>query len=580
MHWFVDLFLNSHGVAHAVVIVAAIAAIGLAIGHVKVKGASLGIAGVLFVGLLVAHFGIRIDHDVLEFLRDFGLVLFVFTIGLQVGPGFFASLRRQGPALNLAAGAIVLGGAGMTVLLYALLMPRSALPAAMGLLSGATTNTPSMAAAQATFAEHAKARTPASDAVAATQPATTAPTATSEPYADADAVIGSAYAIAYPLGICGVLLTMVLIRKLFRIDVMDEQRLLAAMDDQHPALDVCNIELGNPALIGRTIREVPTVGKNGVVITRLLRDGRVEIARSDMALQAGDVMTVVGPADALADMEMILGKRTTIDVRAISGDITSQAFLVSNRSAAGRTIADLALGERFGVRVTRILRSGVELPVTTSARLQVGDRIMTVGQREHMAAVASEVGNNIKVLDKPMLIPIFIGLALGVIVGTLPMNVGLPMPVRLGLAGGPLIVAILLSRIHRIGPLVWFMPDSANYMLRELGIVVFLACAGLKSGGTFAETLRAHGVQWLLIGSLITIVPTLTVGLIARGVFKMNYLTLCGMLAGSMTDPPALSFATQITRSDAPTIAYVTVYPLVMLMRVLLAQAIVIWLSL
>jgi putative transport protein len=599
MQWLVDLLNKPEGVAHSVLVVALVSAIGLAIGNIKFKGVGLGIAGVLFVGLLFAHFGITLHKEVLEFLRDFGLILFVFTIGLQVGPGFFASLRRNGLPLNIAAACIVLGGAAVMVVQYKLLLPNQ-LPAAVGLMSGATTNTPSMAAAQATFEELRKTATDdqtsdsTSDATidptksSATRPVSDAglPAPTQESVAvtspamrnDPIATIGSAYAIAYPMGICGLLLSMSIIRWVFRIDITEEKTRLAIATNIHPSLDCLNFEVANPALVGLPIKEIPTYGTTGVVITRLLRNEQVEVADTDAPLQAGDVLTAVGPKDALRDFERIVGRRATVDARRLSSHISTESFLVSNKKTAGRTIEELQLYDRFDVAVTRILRSGIELPVTPTARLIIGDRVMAVGERKNMDAVAKELGNNLKSLDRPMLIPILLGIALGVIVGMFPINVGMTMPVRLGLAGGPLIVALLLSRIHRFGPFVWYMPEGANYMLRELGIVVFLACAGLKSGGTFAQTFADHGMQWILIGMSITILPSLVVGLIARGVFKLNYLTLTGLMAGSMTDPPALSFATQITKSDAPTIAYATVYPLVMLLRVMVAQALVIWL--
>lgn len=563
MQWLSDLFIKPEGVAHAVLIVMLVAALGLAIGHVKFKGIGLGIAGVLFVGLAFAHFGLNINHEVLEFLRDFGLVLFVYTIGIQVGPGFFASLRRNGLGLNLLAASIVLLGGVMMVLQFKLLMPREQLPAAVGLMSGATTNTPSLAAAQTTYADRIQTMT------AATQP-TTAPTQ------DAAALMGSAYAIAYPFGICGVLLSMIAVRFFFRINVPDEQRKLAEQSEHHPSLEVFNVEIVNPALEGRKLAEIPTLHESGVVITRIARGGSVEVANADATLSLGDVLTAVGPEGALKNLEMIIGKRTHVDARQLSSQIEVERFLVSSRQAAGRSIEELGFGSRFGVRVTRIIRSGFELPVTPLARLQIGDRIAVVGDRPSLEAVAKEVGNSRISLDKPMLVPILLGIVLGVIVGSIPLNLGLPVPVKLGLAGGPLIVALVLSWMHRIGPLVWYMPTGANYMLRELGIVMFLACAGLKSGGSFVDTLTHNGIAWVLIAGAITIVPVLLIAMIARAVFKLNYLTLCGLLAGSMTDPPALAFATQVTKSDAPTIAYATVYPLVMLMRVLMAQAIVI----
>lgn len=582
MRWLLELFLSTDSVAHSVLIVTLVAAVGLAIGHVSVRGISVGIAGVLFAGLAFAHAGVTINHEVLEFLRDFGLILFVFTLGLQVGPGFFASLRRDGLPLNIAATFVVLGGVAVAAGQYLLFMPRDALPAAVGLLSGATTNTPSLAAAQTTFADRER---PTSTSVPAPQPAS-APTASQPVHGDeqktvppvtrTSATIGSAYAIAYPFGICGTLLTMVLIRAAFRIDVADERRKLAADDArQHPSLDVVNVEVVNSGLEGRQVEEIPTLGDSGVVITRLLREGRVAVAKPEQVLKVGDVLTAVGPAAALRDLEMIVGRRAAVDVRAVRSDITAQAFLVSNANAAGRTVAELGFGVDGNVRVTRIRRSGLELPVTPLARLQIGDRIMTVGDRDSMASVARTVGDDVTALDKPMLVPILLGIALGVVVGSIPISLGAPVPVRLGLAGGPLVIALLLSRLHRVGPLVWYMPNSANFTLRELGISLFLACAGLRSGGSFAATLGAHGVQWLLLGAAITFIPIMAVAIVARGVFKMNYVTLCGLLAGSMTDPPALSFANQITKSDAPTVSYATVYPLVMLLRVLTAQALV-----
>ncbi len=565
MQWLSDLFRNDSGVAHSVLIVMLVAAIGLAIGHIKLKGIGLGIAGVLFVGLAFAHFGLNINHEVLEFLRDFGLVLFVYTIGIQVGPGFFASLKRNGLGLNLAAASIVLLGGAMMVVQYKLFMPREQLPAAVGLMSGGTTNTPSLAAAQTTLSDRLK------------QTATSQPESAS--HADAAATMGSAYAIAYPFGICGVLIAMIAVRVIFRINIADEQRQLAASETRHPSLEVFNLEVVNPSLDGRSLKDIPTLHESGVVITRVARGERVDVAGPETQLKLGDVILAVGPERALRDLEVIVGRRTHVDTRAMTSEISVERYLISSRRVAGRSIEELEFGTRFGVRITRILRSEFELPVTPTARLQIGDRIVVVGDVNSLKSIANEVGNSRISLDKPMLVPILLGIVLGVIVGSVPINLGLPVPVKLGLAGGPLVVAIILSRLHRFGPLVWYMPMGANYMLRELGIVMFLACAGLKSGGSFVETLSNHGLQWVFIAGAITIVPVLLVALIARAVFKLNYLTLCGLLAGSMTDPPALSFATQVTKSDAPTVAYATVYPLVMLMRVLMAQAIVIALA-
>jgi putative transport protein len=553
-NWFYSLVNESAGssaVAHAILILSIVSAIGIALGHLKVKGIGLGITWVLFVGLFFGAIGIDVNHEVMDFVRDFGLILFVFTIGMQVGPGFFASLRKSGLALNLAAGVIVLMGAGIAVANYYLFFGGKPehLPAAVGLLCGAVTNTPSLGAAK--------------EALSSIHPASAAGTTMSQ-----------AYAVAYPLGVFGVLAAMIAIRGIFRIDLNAEQRALA-MQHAHPTLEVRNLEVANPSLPGKMLRDVPTLAGSGVVVTRLLRGGKVEVAGPDATLQAGDVLTAVGPAAQLADFELIVGKRAQVDARAVSSDVDVQRILVSHKNAVGPTVEELALRERFGVQLTRIHRAGFELPVTPDSRLQYGDRVVVVGERESLPAVLRELGDSPKALDKPLLAPILVGIALGVIVGSIPIMVGLPAPLKLGLAGGPLLVAILLSRIYKIGPLVWYMPNSANQFVREAGIVLFLACVGLKGGATFVETFLANGLTWVPLGFAITFIPVLAVGLFLRGVMKMNYMTLTGLLAGSMTDPPALAFSQQVTGSDAPTVSYATVYPMVMLLRILAAQAIV-----
>lgn len=591
MNWLNELLFspNGHSVAGGVLIIMLVSALGLALGHLKVRGVSIGIAWVLFIGLAAAHFGLKVEERVLHFIREFGLILFVFTIGMQVGPGFFASLRKNGIGLNLAAATIVLLGVGLSVAQWKYFLggTEKDLPSAIGLLSGATTNTPSMAAGTAAFTDistrreeaikHANAPStqPAASAIAAP---TTKPANLPAPVTNSGATIGAAYAIAYPIGIFGVLLTMLAVRFLFRIDINEETRKLAA-GTAHPALDVLNLEVINPALAGKTVASVPTIGHTGVVITRLMRNNDVEVATANHVLQLGDVLTAVGPHKGLADLELIVGKRTTVDARAVGTDITVNRVLVSHKQAVGKTIDELALREKYGVQVTRILRSGFELPVTSLSRLQYGDRVVVVGESSSMPAVIDVLGDSSKALDKPLLVPILFGIALGVIVGSIPIMIpGLPAALKLGLAGGPLIVAIILSRVYKVGPLVWYMPNSANMMLRELGIVLFLACVGLLSGEHFVSTFRAHGMQWLLMGAAITVIPVMLIGILMRLVFKMNYLTLVGLLAGSMTDPPALAFAQGITGSEAPTVSYATVYPMVMLLRVMSAQIVVLML--
>lgn len=561
MTWFNDLITNRESVSHSILIIMLVSAIGLAMGQIKIRGVSLGIAWVLFVGLGFAHFGLSAKPDVLHFLRDFGLILFVFTIGMQVGPGFFASLKKSGLPLNLAATLIVTIGVLLSIVQWKYFMnsTTSDLKAAVGLMSGATTNTPSMAAGSEAFAQLELQSDP-----------TTRPKSSE---------IGSAYAISYPIGIFGVLLTMMTIRVLFKIDIKAEQRQLSAQH-AHPTLDVLNLEVVNPALVGKTIGQIPTIGSTGVVITRLMRNKKVDVAGPDQVLQIGDILTAVGPTAGLSDIEIIVGKRTHVDARAVSSDISVRRILVSRRHTIGKTIDELGLFEKYNVQVTRISRSGFELPVTPMITLQYGDRVTVVGETQSMPAVISELGDSPRQLDKPILIPILLGIVLGVVFGSIPIMIpGLPAPLKLGLAGGPLVIAILLSRVYKIGPLIWYMPNGANMFLREFGIVLFLACVGLLSGETFVSTFKNHGLQWILIGASITIIPVMLVGIIARAVFKMNYLTLVGLLAGSMTDPPALAFAQDLTGSDAPTISYATVYPLVMLLRVMSTQIMVLLLA-
>ncbi len=557
MDWLVDLF-QTESVAHTVLVLMLVSSIGLALGRIRVGGVSLGIAWVMFTGIVFGHFGLGGDHTLLHFVREFGLILFVFTIGMQVGPSFFATLRRNGLPLNLAAAGVVGLGVAIAVAQWAWFMGSDpgSIPAAVGLLSGATTNTPSMASGIAAVDDLARRGGAVADF-------------------SGGATIGSAYAIAYPLGILGVLLTMIAVRAVFRVDLAHERQQLAARQG-HDGIDVLNLEVQNPSLAGRRIRDVPTLSDSGVAITRLLRGGAVQLAAQDATLQVGDILTAVGPAPALAQIEIIVGPRTTVDARAVPSDIGVRVVLVSNSNAVGKTINELALREKYGVVLTRIHRAGFELPVTPASRLQFGDRVAAVGDNRSMDSVVQELGDSMRALDKPILGPILLGIALGVIFGSIPIALpGLPAPLKLGLAGGPLVVAILLSRLYRVGPLIWYMPAGANYMLREIGIVLFLACVGLLSGGDFVETFRTHGAQWLLIGALITIVPVAVVGFIARGVFKMNYITLTGLLAGSMTDPPALAFAQSLTGSETPTVSYATVYPLVMLLRVMSTQLIV-----
>jgi putative transport protein len=553
MQWANDL-LFKESAAQTVLVISLVAIFGLALGSIKYKGLGLGIAGVLFVGLSFGHLGVALEPKVLEFCREFGLILFVYTIGMQVGPGFFSSLKKQGLPLNIMAAVIVLGGAAMSVGLWYLLLggTPSTLPSAIGLLAGATTNTPSMGAGEAAL------RATSSDIAQIT-------------------TVGQAYAVAYPFGILGIILAMLVTKWVFRISVADESKKLAdQLASERPKLENLNLEVHNPNLVGIKLRDIPLISPNSTVISRIYRQGKSELARPDSTLALGDVIHAVGIPKALTDLKMLVGAESKIDVRSIPSHILAQRLLVSQKAAIGKSLAELAMRERLQVNITRIHRNGVDLPVGPTTRLFAGDYVTAVGDTDGLARAAIEVGNSPKQLNTPHVIGVFLGIALGVFIGSIPFFLpGLPAPVKLGLAGGPLIVAIVLSYLGRLGPVIYYMPMSANLMMREIGIVMFLACVGVKGGHTFIATLQANGLIWLGIGALITFVPLIVIALIARGIFKLNYLTLCGLLAGSMTDPPALSFAGAISGSDAPSVSYATVYPMVMLLRVLSTQAIV-----
>lgn len=550
MDWFLQLF-TGHSVAHTVIILSLVIALGVALGHIKVFGISLGIAGVLFSGLLFGHFDLTINDEILEFCREFGLILFVYTIGMQVGPGFFASFRRQGLRLNVLAAAIVLSGVAVAVLIHFFL--HIPIPVLVGLLSGAVTNTPGLGAAQQALRERI-----------AESPDLVLP--------------GMAYAVAYPFGIFGIILTMIGIRYLFRINPEQEAEAFAQSQGGKGQLPQnYNIEITNARLAGVQVRTLAGIVQAEYVISRLLRGDKVEIPGAETRLQLGDVLHVVCTAENAEKLALVLGDVSKVDVRTVPSMLTARNVLITQNNAVGKTIRELDLMRRYGVAITRINRSGTELVANAGLELQFGDRVTVVGEESSLKKVSVELGDSIKQLNHPNILPVFIGIILGVILGSIPFKVaGVPAPVKLGLAGGPLLVSILLSRYGRVGPVVWYLPLSANLVLREVGITLFLACVGLKSGGRFVETLvSGDGLYWMGLAALITAVPLMLVALIARVVYKLNYLTICGLLAGSMTDPPALGFANQISASDAPAITYASVYAMTMFLRILTAQALV-----
>ena len=546
MNWPAEIS-STQPVAWAVLALMLVAVAGLALAQIKIKGVGIGVTGVLFAGIVAGHFGLRVNEEILEFVRDFGLILFVFTIGLQLGPGFFASFRKEGLKLNFLAAAIVLLGAGVTI--GAALLLNINPFASLGLFSGATTNTPSLGATQqmlktlgGNFAAHA-----------GTPPL--------------------AYAAAYPGAVAGIIGVILFLKFAFRGDEK-----LKVESNESKQLERMNLVVENPNLENISIGEIP--GRDGVVVSRIKKPGaaEAETATEQTRLHQGDVILAVGARAALEKFRDDIGHETNLNLLHFSGQVASRRMVVTRNDVLGKTIAELNLPEHFGVAVTRVTRAEIEMTAVRGLPLQFGDTLQIVGSEKALDEVAKLLGNRVSALRETNFMPIFIGIALGVIAGAIPIAVPhVPVPVQLGMAGGPLIMAIILSRIGRIGPLVWYMPASANVAFRELGIVLFLACVGLKAGGKFFETVFTNeGLHWLFAGLAITILPLLLVALFARFIFKLNPTTINGLLAGSMTDPPALAFAHAISASNAPLVAYATVYPLSMLLRIFTAQILVV----
>jgi len=539
-------------------IFALVAGTGLVLGSVRVRSIGLGIAGVLFSGLAFGHFDIKVAPDFLAFARDFGLVLFVYSIGLQVGPGFFSSLRRHGLRLNLLAASVVLLGVATALAVH--LVGGVEAPAVVGILGGATTNTPSLAAAGQALEQ------------SVTDPAALAEVAK---------LPGLGYAVTYPFGVVGIILVMLGIRFAFRISLRKEtDELESSLASETAPVKRANLEVANPNLVGLPLARVPLLSNTTLVVSRIWHAGALHVPHPDTTLELGDVLLVVGPQDELDALRVVVGKESDLDLRTMPSAITSKRLIVTRTEASGKTLAELDFIRRFGVQITRISRAEVEMSTSPAYVVQYGDTVLAVGTPENIQKVAAELGDSPRSLNYPHLIPVFLGIALGIVVGSWPFTLpGVPAPVRLGLAGGPLLVAIVLSRIGRLGPLVWYMPLSANFMLREIGIVLFLAAVGLKAGDSFMVTLvDGPGLAWMAWGAAITLLPLTVVSVVGRAVFGLNFLTLCGLLAGSMTDPPALSFANSVTGSDAPSLSYATVYPLTMILRVLSAQLLVLYL--
>ncbi|MGY5452974.1 putative transporter [Agarivorans sp. MS3-6] len=550
-------------VALSILVLSVVAVLGLWFGGLKIRGVGLGIGGVLFGGLFVGHFikqfGWHLDPHALHFIKEFGLILFVYTIGIQVGPGFFASLKASGLKLNLlAVGIVLLGGVTAVALHFIFDLPLNVF---LGIYSGAVTNTPSLAAGQQILQELGM----------ATEETT---------------VLGLGYAMAYPFGILGILLSMWIIRLAFRINIDQEaEDFDSAKGKKKQSLQDINVIIENPNLDGLAFSELNKLIGEDLVCSRVKSDGELKVPTPDMLMHRGDYLHLVGPSrQKLEQATLIIGQEINESLSTKGTLLRSERVVVTEERILGKKLSELDLKHSFDVVISRLNRAGVELIANKDTTLQFGDILNIVGPSADIDKVAKSLGNVRSKLQHVQMLPIFIGIGLGVLLGSLPLAIpSLPAPLKLGLAGGPLIVAIVLARIGSIGRLYWFMPPSANLALREIGIVLFLAVVGINSGANFIETLvEGDGLDWMFYGAFITLIPLLIIGFIGRYVFKVNYLSLCGLMAGSMTDPPALAFANSIhSTSGASALAYATVYPLVMCLRILSPQviAVLLWVA-
>ena len=547
MDWLYSLFLGN-GIAHSVLTFALVITFGILLGKVKIKGVSLGITWILFVGIIASHFGMTVDPEVRNFVQEFGLILFVFSIGLQVGPGFFSSFKHGGVTLVSCATAIVLLGVLTAYIIH--VVAGTPIPTMVGILSGAVTNTPGLGAAQQAYADA---------------------TGVSDP------TVALGYAVAYPLGVVGIILTMIFIRYALHVKFEKEDEALAALSHEQKYAQKVSVEFTNTLLDGRTIEYVRDLIHRQFVISRVKHpDGGITMADADTVIHTGDTLWVICQSEDEEAIVAFLGHRVELSDEdwgnnTPNAELISRRILITKSSINGKKFSDLRLRTRYGITITRVNRAGMDLIPYQGLELQVGDRVMVVGPAAAVAKVADVLGNSLKKLDHPNLITIFVGIALGVLLGSIPlMNV--PQPVKLGLAGGPLIVAILIGRFGTHFHLVTYTTASANLMLREIGIALFLAAVGIGAGDGFVEAVVGGGYRWIGYGFIITVVPLLIVSLVARLYLKMNYYTLMGLIAGSTTDPPALAYANATAGNDMPAVGYSTVYPVVMFLRVLTAQ--------
>ena len=556
MDWINDLIWGQ-GVGHSILLLSFVIAVGIQLGKIKIFGVSLGITLVLFVGIIMGHFGITINTHVIHFFKEFGLILFVYSVGMQVGPGFFSSFKEGGVTLNMLATGIVLLGVIIALVLH--FITGIPIPTMVGILSGAVTNTPGLGAAQQAY---------------------------SDMYGVSDNSIPLGYAVAYPLGVVGIILSIIVIRYIFRISFQKENEQLEKAETSHSneAIPI-SLVVKNPAIFNKTVAEISSLLEHtDFVISRIWRDSdkKIDIASANTVLHENDKIFVITTEPNAEKIKIFIGEAIDMERKQwirMESQFVNRRILITKPELNGKRLGDLKLRKLYGINITRINRAGVDLVAKPNLTLQVGDRVNVVGTETAVSNVEKVLGNSMKRLNEPNLITIFVGIALGIILGSIPFSFpGIPQPVKLGLAGGPLIVAILISRFGYHYKLITYTTQSANLMLREIGIAMFLACVGLSAGEGFVDTIvNDGGVAWIGYGFIITVVPLLVIGCVARYFFKINYFTLMGLIAGSTTDPPALAYSNATAGNDAPSVGYATVYPLTMFLRVLTAQLMILF---
>lgn len=555
MDWLQSLFTDVNSIAHIVLLYSFVIAIGVLLGKIKFFDVSLGVTFVLFAGIVCGHFGFTGNTQILNFIQDFGLILFVFCIGLQVGPSFFTSFKQGGVTMNLVAVGIVMLNIVVALGLYYGMSGRIELPMMVGILCGAVTNTPGLGAANEALNQLG--------------------------YDGPQIAMG--YACAYPLGVLGIIGSIILVRLLCRINLKQEEEDIARQEAANPHLTpkMMHLEVRNEALNGKTLFQVKSFLGRDFVISRILQDGHVSIPTRDTVFHVGDQMFVVCAEEDAEAIIAFIGPIIKVDWEKQDVPMVSRRILVTKDSVNGKQLGQLHFSSIHGVNVTRVNRSGMDIFASRDLTLQVGDRVMVVGPQDAVERVANVLGNSLKRLDHPNIVTIFVGIFLGILFGSLPIAFpGIPTPVKLGLAGGPLIVAILMGRFGYKLKLVTYTTMSANLMLREIGIALFLASVGIKAGANFVQTVvEGDGLLYVGCGFLITIIPLIIMGVFARRYYKMNYFKLMGLMAGATTDPPALAYANQIANNNAPAVGYSTVYPVTMFLRILTAQLLILILA-